>query len=55
MNFEYLYYLLDQLKLNEMSVKELQELKTWIENNDNIKPNVKECDIWVLNEELENR
>lgn len=55
MNFEYLYYLLEQLKLNEMSVKELESLKTWIENNDSINSTVKDCDIWIIDEELENR
>ena len=55
MNFEYLYYLLDELRLNEMTIKELQALKIWIENNDSINQDVKDCDIWTLNEELENR
>ena len=55
MNFKYLYFLLDRLHLNEMSIEELESLKTWIENNDNIKPNVKDCDIWIIDEELENR
>ena len=55
MNFEYLYFLLDAFRLNEMRKEELVELKRWIENNDSINQGVKDCDIWIIDEELETR